>query len=398
MRSWWRDLKDPATRARIRKDMETPSTAWDNEWHEIPGPEAILVSVVQDPKLMPLQGKTVAEIAKIWNKDPIDTIFDILIQDKAFTEVAVFGMSEPDVALALAQPWVSLDNDSQGTSPEGILGAEHPHPRAYGTFPRILRKYVREEHKLTLRRGRSASSRRCPPQRMRLTDRGRTQAGHVGRHRGVRPGDDPRPGHVRETEPALHRHGARAGERGGTGDRRRHDDQSLARQGFARPGLPAVKKFEKFPTKTTTSSSTITIVASHIRIVDGPMAQPKLTPLELEIMEALWTRGALSIREIQEAFPEKDRPAYTTIQTTVYRLEHKKAVRRTRKISNAHIFEAVVSRGAAQRRLVDELLSLFGGRTQPIMSHLIETGKLTLNDVHEAEKTLRALSRKEKTQ
>jgi len=112
-------------------------------------------------------------------------------------------------------------------------------------------------------------------------------------------------------------------------------------------------------------------------------------------MDALWRRGALSIREIQEAFPARNRPAYTTIQTTVYRLEHKKAVRRTRKISNAHIFEAVVSRGAAQSRLIDDLLGLFGGRTQPIMSHLIETGKLTLEDVQEAEKTLRSLSKKD---
>lgn len=125
------------------------------------------------------------------------------------------------------------------------------------------------------------------------------------------------------------------------------------------------------------------------------MAKPKLTPLELEIMETLWNRGALSIREVQEAFPEKDRPAYTTIQTTVYRLENKKAVRRTRKISNAHIFEAVVTRNAAQSRLIDELLGLFGGRPQPIMSHLIETGKLTLHDVQEAEKTLLKL-RKDK--
>src|SRR6185503_15544603 len=108
------------------------------------------------------------------------------------------------------------------------------------------------------------------------------------------------------------------------------------------------------------------------------MALPKLSKLELQIMEALWTHGALPIREIQEAFPERDRPAYTTIQTTIYRLETKKAVRRVKKISNAHIFEAVVSRGAAQSRLIDELLGLFGGRTQPVMSHLIESGKLTL--------------------
>jgi BlaI family transcriptional regulator, penicillinase repressor len=124
------------------------------------------------------------------------------------------------------------------------------------------------------------------------------------------------------------------------------------------------------------------------------MALPKLSKLELRIMEALWTRGASAIREIQSAFPERDRPAYTTIQTTVYRLEGKKAVRRVKKIGNAHIFEAVVSRNAAQRRLIDELLGLFGGRTQPVMAHLIESGKLTLDDVQDAEKTLRKLARK----
>ncbi|MGA2594063.1 MAG: BlaI/MecI/CopY family transcriptional regulator [Bryobacteraceae bacterium] len=128
------------------------------------------------------------------------------------------------------------------------------------------------------------------------------------------------------------------------------------------------------------------------------MALPKLTKLELQIMEAFWSQGASSIREIQEAFPERDRPAYTTIQTTVYRLEGKQAVRRVKKISNAHIFEAVVSRGAAQRRLIDDLLALFGGRTQPVMAHLIESGKLTLDDVHKAEKTLKELAKKEKSQ
>ena len=119
------------------------------------------------------------------------------------------------------------------------------------------------------------------------------------------------------------------------------------------------------------------------------MALPKLSKLELKIMDAIWDRGALSIREIQEAFPESRRPAYTTIQTTVYRLEDKKALRRVKKIGNAHIFEAVISRQAAQRRLIDELLALFGGRTQPVMSHLIESGKLTLQDVREAEKALK---------
>ena len=123
------------------------------------------------------------------------------------------------------------------------------------------------------------------------------------------------------------------------------------------------------------------------------MGEPKLTKLELQIMEALWTRGQASIREIQEAFPEKSRPAYTTIQTTVYRLEGKRALRRVKKVGNFHIFAAAVSRDAAQRGLVDDLLALFGGRTQPVMAHLIESGKLTLADVKEAEKTLRKLEK-----
>ena len=127
------------------------------------------------------------------------------------------------------------------------------------------------------------------------------------------------------------------------------------------------------------------------------MAERKLTKLELQIMEVLWTHGHVSIREIQEAFPEKGRPAYTTIQTMVYRLEDKKAVRRVRKVGNFHIFEAAVSRDVAQRKLIDDLLALFGGRTQPVMAHLIESGKLTLGDVQEAEKTLRELERKDNT-
>src|SRR5213595_2543204 len=128
------------------------------------------------------------------------------------------------------------------------------------------------------------------------------------------------------------------------------------------------------------------------------MGEPKLTKLELQIMEALWTRAHASIREIQETFPEKDRPAYTTIQTTVYRLEAKNAVRRVRKVGNFHIFEAAVSRDAAQRKLIADLLALFGGRTQPVMAHLIESGKLTLEDVKEAGKILRKLERKDKSQ
>ncbi|HME08799.1 MAG TPA: D-aminoacylase [Bryobacteraceae bacterium] len=164
-------LKDPAMRARIRQEMTTPSKDWDNEWQEIPGAEAILLSVAQSPKLIPLQGKNIAEIAKLRSKDPIDTIFDVLIEDRAFTSVAVFGMSEPDVKLALQQPWTSICNDSQGTAPDGLLGREHPHPRAYGTFPRILRKYVREEKALTLPDAiRKFSS--LPAGNMRIADRG----------------------------------------------------------------------------------------------------------------------------------------------------------------------------------------------------------------------------------
>src|SRR5437588_4358062 len=128
------------------------------------------------------------------------------------------------------------------------------------------------------------------------------------------------------------------------------------------------------------------------------MAEPKLAKLELKIMETLWACGQASIREIQEAFPEDDRPAYTTVQTTVYRLEAKKALRRVKKVGNFHIFEAAVSRNAAQRRLIDDLLGLFGGRTQPVMAHLIESGKLTMADVKEAEKMLRRLQRKDDSQ
>ena len=123
----------------------------------------------------------------------------------------------------------------------------------------------------------------------------------------------------------------------------------------------------------------------------------RLTKLELRIMDVLWRRGPASVREVQEAFPEPQRPAYTTIQTTMYRLEAKGAIRRTKKISNAHIFEAVTSRTVAYRRLIDDLLSVFGGRSQPVMAHLIETGKLTLDDLREAEKTLRQLAAKERS-
>jgi dihydroorotase/N-acyl-D-amino-acid deacylase len=165
-------LKDPATRARIRKELEsTAEVNWDNEWQEVPGPEGILLSVFQNPALVPLQGKTLAEVAKMRGKDAIDTLFDLLVEDHGYTEVAVFGMSEPDVLLALKQPWVAVCNDSQGTSPEGRLAKEHPHPRAYGTFPRILRKYVREDGQLSLPDAiRKFAA--LPAQRLRLTDRG----------------------------------------------------------------------------------------------------------------------------------------------------------------------------------------------------------------------------------
>jgi N-acyl-D-amino-acid deacylase len=164
-------MRDPATRARIRKDMMTPSTEWDNEWLSIPGPQSILLCVVQSPSLKPLQGKTLAQAAQIRHQDPLDALLDILIEDKAFTSVAVFGMDEKDVSLALSQPWVSVDNDSQGTAPTGLLGQEHPHPRAYATFPRIIRKYVREDHLLTLPDAiRKFTS--LPAQKLGLSDRG----------------------------------------------------------------------------------------------------------------------------------------------------------------------------------------------------------------------------------
>ncbi len=143
-------LQDRTMRSRMRKDMLTPTTSWDNEWQEIGGPHDVLITAVNNPSLLPIQGKRLDEIAAMWHEDAINALLDILVKDSAQTSVAVFGMSEPDVRLALRQPWVSVDNDASGTSPEGILGQEHPHPRAYATFPRILRKYVHDEHLLTL--------------------------------------------------------------------------------------------------------------------------------------------------------------------------------------------------------------------------------------------------------
>jgi BlaI family penicillinase repressor len=125
------------------------------------------------------------------------------------------------------------------------------------------------------------------------------------------------------------------------------------------------------------------------------MSSKKLTKLELQVLEALWQKGACSVREIHETFPAAKRPAYTTVQTTVYRLERKKALRCIKRISNANIFEAVISRDDAQRRLIDELLALFGGRAKLVMAHLIESGELSLEDVKEAEKALRKNAKKE---
>jgi N-acyl-D-amino-acid deacylase len=170
-------LKDPAIRRRIRREMTDPKSSWiNNEWQEIPGPASVLIGVVQNPALERYQGKTLAQVAVERHTDAIDALFDLLVEDEGYTDVAVFGMSEPDVRLALKQPWTSIDNDSQGTAPDGLLGKEHPHPRAYGTFPRILRKYVREERLLTLEDAvRKFSS--LPAQRMRLADRGVLKAG-----------------------------------------------------------------------------------------------------------------------------------------------------------------------------------------------------------------------------
>lgn len=164
-------LRNPAERSRIRRDMVTPSEQWDNEWLEVPGPQAIVLGAVNNPSLRPLLGKNLLEIATAQGKDPIDALMDILLADNAFTSVAVFGMSEQDVILALQQPWVSVGTDASGTSPEGVLGKDRPHPRAYGTFPHILSKYVKGGHKLTLEDAiRKFTA--LPAQRMHLTDRG----------------------------------------------------------------------------------------------------------------------------------------------------------------------------------------------------------------------------------
>jgi dihydroorotase/N-acyl-D-amino-acid deacylase len=169
-------LQDPVVRARLKTELAAATTDWDNEWQSVPGPEAILIATVGNPKLIDLQGRTLAEIAKARGTGSMDTLFDILVEDGAQTSVSVFAMSEPDIALAAVQPWVSFCNDSEGTSPEGLLGKEFPHPRAYGTFPRVLRKYVREERRMRLEEAiRKFTS--LPASRLRLNDRGVLKAG-----------------------------------------------------------------------------------------------------------------------------------------------------------------------------------------------------------------------------
>ncbi|MGA2709587.1 MAG: N-acyl-D-amino-acid deacylase family protein [Steroidobacteraceae bacterium] len=169
-------LQDPAIRARLRKELATVATNWDNEWQSVRGPQDILISTVLNPQLAGIQGHTLADVAKSRGTDPIDTLFDILVEDHAHTYVAVFAMSEPDIELAVVQPWVSFCNDSEGTSPDGVLGKEFPHPRAYGTFPRVLRKYVREERRMRLEEAiRKFTS--LPASRLRLNDRGVLKAG-----------------------------------------------------------------------------------------------------------------------------------------------------------------------------------------------------------------------------
>ena len=169
-------LRDRAARDRIRRDMVSTEARWDNSWQKISGPEAILIGAVHNPALRQYQGRTLAEVAAARGGDAIEALLDFLVEDQAFTYVAVFGMSEPDVALALEQPWVSVNCDSEGASPEGVLSKSHPHPRAYGTFPRILRKYVREERRLTLEEAiRKFTA--LAAQRMRLGDRGVLKVG-----------------------------------------------------------------------------------------------------------------------------------------------------------------------------------------------------------------------------
>jgi dihydroorotase/N-acyl-D-amino-acid deacylase len=169
-------LKDPQARARIEKDMRTPSEAWSNDWLEVPGPHAVEITSVRNPSLKKLEGQRLDDIAKAWHEAPIDTLLDILIKDQAATGVAVFGMSQPDVTLALKQPWMSICDDASAQAPTGPLGQGHPHPRAYAAFSRIITRYVREDHALTLVDAIHKMT-ALPAQRMGLTRRGTIRKG-----------------------------------------------------------------------------------------------------------------------------------------------------------------------------------------------------------------------------
>ncbi|MEW9624671.1 N-acyl-D-amino-acid deacylase family protein [Rhodanobacter geophilus] len=164
-------LKDPQTRARIEQDMRTPSGAWSNDWLEVPGPHAVEITSVQDPSLKALEGRRLEDVARSWHEAPIDALLDLLIRDHAATDVAVFGMSQPDVTLALRQPWVSICDDAAAQAPTGPLGQGHPHPRAYAAFSRIITEYVRKDHALTLAEAIHKMT-ALPAQRMGLTQRG----------------------------------------------------------------------------------------------------------------------------------------------------------------------------------------------------------------------------------
>ncbi|HEX5353718.1 MAG TPA: D-aminoacylase [Rhodanobacteraceae bacterium] len=163
-------LQDPQTRARIEKDMRTPSDAWSNDWLEVPGPHAVEITSVHNPALKPFEGKRLDDIARSWHEKPIDALLDILIKDHAATDVAVFGMSQPDVTLALRQPWVSICDDAAAQAPTGPLGQGHPHPRAYAAFTRVITKYVKDQVLSLPDAIRKMTA--LPAQRMGLTQRG----------------------------------------------------------------------------------------------------------------------------------------------------------------------------------------------------------------------------------
>ncbi len=184
-------LRDPKQRRLIRSAMLTPDSSWDNEWQEVPGPEAILIAVTSTAELASLQGKRLSEIAAQWHSDPIDALFDLLLKDNGNTEVAVFGMSEADNVLALRQPWVSIGTDWSGAAETGVLSHGHPHPRAFGTFPRILHTYVAQEKVLTLPDSiRKFTS--LPAAQMRLVDRGVLKKGMWAVRGCIRSKHDPR--------------------------------------------------------------------------------------------------------------------------------------------------------------------------------------------------------------